>query len=99
MKIVMLAGKGQSTLFMYNALKDDFNIIKVIIEDKLSSKTLVKGRIRKLGYFQVLNQLAFQLLVPKLLALGSKKRISALKHQEELSDNPIPSKFIKEVPS
>lgn len=67
MKIVMLAGKGQSTLFMYNAINEIFPIDKVIIEDKISNKKLLQSRIKKVGYLKVINQLLFQIIISKLL--------------------------------
>ncbi len=66
MKIVMLAGKGQSTLFMYNAINEIFPIDKVIIEDKISNKKLLQSRIKKVGYLKVINQLLFQIIISKL---------------------------------
>lgn len=67
MKIVMLAGKGQSTLFMYNAINEIFPIDKVIIENKISNKKLLQTRIKKVGYLKVINQLLFQIIISKLL--------------------------------
>ena len=55
MKIILLAGKGQSTLFMYNAINEVFPIENVIIEDKISSRKLLQIRIKKLGYFKVID--------------------------------------------
>ena len=59
MKIVMLCGKGCSSLFMYNGIKDDFKIDAVIQEVKPSIKKLVKRRIKNLGFIEVLNQSFF----------------------------------------
>jgi len=90
MKIIFLAGKGQSTLFMYNALKDSFSIDKVIIEDDISIVKIIKGRIKRFGFFKVINQLLFQLTISKLLKSLSKKRITALKKHYKLFVEPIP---------
>jgi hypothetical protein len=38
MKLIFLAGKSEGALLMYNALKDNLSIDKVIIEDKLSRR-------------------------------------------------------------
>ena len=59
----MLAGKGQSTLFMYNAINEIFPIDKVIIENKISNKKLLQTRIKKVGYLKVINQLLFQIII------------------------------------
>ncbi len=39
-KIVILAGKGSSTLFMYNGIKGEYQIDKVIIEQPVKKKHL-----------------------------------------------------------
>ena len=95
MKIVMLAGKGQSTLFMYNAINEIFPIDKVIIENKISNKKLLQTRIKKVGYLKVINQLLFQIIISKLLTFTSKKRNKFLKGYYKLSDKLIEEKNIK----
>ncbi|MEM5568767.1 hypothetical protein AAF695_08410 [Aerococcus viridans] len=59
MKIIMLAGNGESALYMYNALKDQFNIEKVIIEEPTNRKTFIKKRIKNLGLVKVIGQIFF----------------------------------------
>lgn len=89
MKIVLLAGKGQSTLFMYNAINKIFPIEKVIIEDKITYKKLIEIRIKRLGFSKVINQLLFQMIIFKLLSLASKKRMNFLKEYYKLSEKSI----------
>ena len=89
MKILMLAGKGESSLFIYNALKKKYIIDKVIIEDKVSTKKLIRSRIKKLGFFRVLNQLIFQLTISKFLKISSYKRIEELKKKYSFSSQII----------
>lgn len=99
MKIIFLAGKGQGTLFMYNALKDIFPIDRVIIEDKMSSIKIIKGRIKRIGVFKVVNQLLFQLTISKILNSLSKKRIAVLKKQYQLFAEPISDEKLLNVSS
>ncbi len=99
MKIIFLAGKGQSTVFLYNALKDDFNIAAVLQEDRVDSKKLIKGRIKRLGYISVFNQLLFQTIISKILFYFSKNRIEKLKLKYSLSSTPIPEQKIINVSS
>jgi folate-dependent phosphoribosylglycinamide formyltransferase PurN len=99
MKIVFLAGKGDSTTFMYNALKSDFNIAKLLIEESVPSKQIIKRRIKRLGLFKVINQLLFQGFISKGLKLISKKRISDLKKIYKLSSEEIPEDKIVNIPS
>ena len=89
MKILILAGKGESTTFLYNALKDKYCIETVIIEDKESVRKFVKRRIIKNGLLWVIDQIIFQLTIPKILRYTSKKRINKLKKELQLSDTPI----------
>jgi folate-dependent phosphoribosylglycinamide formyltransferase PurN len=99
MKIVLLGGKSQTTLFMYNALKYKFPIYKVIIENRVSSIKIIKGRIKKLGIFRVINQLLFQLTISKLIYLSSKKRIIALKKHYTLFADPIELSKLQNISS
>lgn len=99
MKIVLLAGKGESTTFMYNGLQPYFPIEKVLIEDGVSAKQLVKRRIKRLGFFKIINQLLFQLTISKALRVVSKKRIAALKKLYKLLSDDIPVSKIKFIHS
>lgn len=99
MKIVFLAGNGESTRFMYNGLKKDFLIEKVIIENKVSPKKMIKRRIKKLGFLHVVNQIFFQLTFQKILKVTSKSRIEYLKTKFNLSDKTLPKNIVSEVPS
>jgi folate-dependent phosphoribosylglycinamide formyltransferase PurN len=99
MKIVLLAGNGQSTLFIYNAISEVFPIEKVIIEDKISTKKLIEIRIKKLGFLKVFNQLLFQIIISKLLRFTSKKRIKFLTEYYKLSEKLIEDEKLNYVPS
>lgn len=99
MKIVLLAGKGQSTLFMYNAINEFFPIEKVIIEDKMPSKRLIQLRIKRLGFFKVINQLLFQIIISKFLSFTSKKRMNFLKEYYNLSEMSIKEEKLNYVSS
>lgn len=74
----MLAGNGESTLYMYNALKDQFNIEKVIIEEPTNRKTFIKRRIKNLGLVKVIGQIFF-MIYSKFLRIFSQKKITKLK--------------------
>ena len=45
-KIVMLCSRGDSSYLVYNKLSEHFSIEKVIIEDSVSTKNLLKRRKR-----------------------------------------------------
>lgn len=99
MKIILLAGKGQSTLFMYNAINEVFPIERVIIEDEISSKKIIQIRIKKLGYFKVINQLLFQIIISNFLSFTSEKRMKFLKEYYNLSVKPIEEEKLNFVSS
>lgn len=90
MKIVMLAGRGKSTNYIYNGIKDSVDIEKVLVTDSLSKKKMIKGRIKRLGYFKVINQLLFQLIIVKILSFITKSRYESLKNKLNLSSEIIP---------
>jgi len=84
-KIMILAGNGKSSRIMYHALKNDFKVEKVIIEEGVSKKVLLKNRIRRLGLYKVIGQVLFMLFNKVLLKL-SFSRITEIKKENNLSD-------------
>lgn len=52
-KIILLGGNGDSTLYMYNGLKDKYEILNVIIENPVSKKIFIQRRVKKLGVITV----------------------------------------------
>lgn len=99
MKIIILGRKGASTRFIYNGIKSEFKVSKLIIEDGIPRRRLIRNRIKKLGFFKVGNQLLFQFLIPKLLLVNSKERIENLKIKYSLNDITIPKEKIINVKS
>lgn len=98
MRVVMIAGRGDSTVYMYNGLKDHFDIFKVIVEEKPNKRMMIKRRIRRLGFWKVLGQLIF-IVYSKFLCLGSKMRIQELKTTLNLSSEEIDNDKILRVHS
>lgn len=98
-KTMMLTGGGMSSIFMYNGLKDDITISSIVIEGKGDRKKFIERRIKKLGLFKVLGQIAFQLSVPKILERNSQKRIEDIKSIYNLNSQPIEPSIIKKVDS
>jgi folate-dependent phosphoribosylglycinamide formyltransferase PurN len=100
-KIIMLAGDGPSTLWMYNGLKEDYNITNVVIPGPPPGgmKKFLMRRVKRLGYWQVFGQIIFQAFFLKLLNAFSKGRVREIKEQLELSDAAIPEDLVIRVPS
>ena len=83
-KIIFLATDCETTWMLYNKLQSqNIHIEKVILEQPISKRILIRRRIKKLGWFHVFGQLLFQLSIPKILKLISHKRI--LEIQQEFS--------------
>lgn len=98
LSVVMLVGKGTSSNIMYHALKDDFNIEKVVVENAVSKKRLLLSRVKQLGYMKVLGQVLF-IVFSKLFSKFSKKRIEAIKKFYHLNDSSIDEKKVVYVES
>lgn len=98
-KIVLLACKGDSTNYLYNFLEKDISIEKVIIEDTISRKILLKNRVKRIGLLKVMGQVLFMLFVPKLLSLTSKKRLAEIEKDYGLNSKDIPKSKIQRVNS
>ncbi len=98
-KIIMLAVECNETNIVYHSLKRNFSIDKVIIEQKIAKKTLIKNRIKKLGFAKVLGQLLFQIFTQKLLFMNSAARRNEIIVGNNLSAAPIPESEILQVES
>jgi folate-dependent phosphoribosylglycinamide formyltransferase PurN len=84
-KIIFLASDCESSRWVYNALKNDFEFTAAIIEKPVSKKTLIKGRLKKIGLILVTGQIMFSLLIVPFLKMKSKRRKAALQNQYQLS--------------
>ncbi len=97
--IILLAGEWETTPIVYNFLKENFQLNKIIIEKPVSRKEFLKKRIKKLGWFEVGGQVLFQLLIGKPLAKTSQKRIKEIIRQYNLSQIQIPEQHTVHVTS
>lgn len=88
--LVMLAGQGRSTRIVFWTLDRVFGVERVILENSVSRRKLLRRRAEKLGMLTVLGQVAFQGLVQPLLQSRSEKRIREILDELELDDRPIP---------
>lgn len=99
LKIVMLTGPAISSRFMYNGLSKDLEIHTVIREMPVPMKTIMKNRAKKLGWFNVLGQIAFGILILPILRTFSKNQKSKVIQNLGLSDAEISSKKLVDVSS
>lgn len=95
----MLAQKGASTTILHNSLKNDFDIVAIIIEKPVPSFEFLKKRMKKLGFVKVAGQVLFQFSIAKFLHLMSSKRIKEILKEYGLDDEAIPEEKIIHVNS
>tara|TARA_B100001123_G_scaffold450768_1_gene623564 strand:+ start:2000 stop:2770 length:771 start_codon:yes stop_codon:yes gene_type:complete len=98
-KVILLVGKDEFTKIMFNGIKDQFDIVKVIVEEPVSKKILLKGRVKRIGLIKVIGQ-AFFIFYNKLwLRKKSLNRINEIKKELSLNDANIDESIIVEVNS
>lgn len=73
-KIVMLAGRGESSSIVYHKLSEVYEIQGVISEEPVSRITFLRRRVYKLGVKKVLGQILFSLLRERKLYREAEKR-------------------------
>ena len=88
-RVVLLAGDGESTKLMFNGIKDEFFVERVIIENSKSKVQLIRRRIVTLGVFKVVGQVFFMIYNLLWLQKQSKKRIIEIKQDKKLFDKKI----------
>ncbi|MCU0679661.1 MAG: formyl transferase [Planctomycetes bacterium] len=98
-KVVILAGNYSSTNIVYHALKNDFNIVKVVREEKVPRVELVKRRIKKLGIVKVIGQILFMAMIVPVLEITSGRRRADIMGKYGLDDSPISPDLLKDVRS
>lgn len=98
MRIVMLCGNGFSSKAMYNGLRNDVVVERVILEDKPSSKTMIQRRIKRLGLLKTAGQLFF-IVANKLLSRTTRSESEKLISAYGLKDVEIPDDVIMRVGS
>ncbi len=90
-KIIILATEGKTSNICYHFLDKTFEVDSIIFERSVSRKTFLQRRIKKLGYVHVVGQILFQLIVPKILGIWSKKRIEDIMPEKQFMASPPPS--------
>lgn len=98
-RVLILTVDCPEARIAYNYLNQHFAIAQVIVENKIPAKTLIKNRIKKLGYFKVFGQLIFQVGIQKLLIKVSKNRISSIVNNIVSTNTPIPETNVLKIAS
>lgn len=97
--IILLGVEDDTTKAVFNALNNQFGVRLAIIENRESLKIFLRRRIKKLGIIIVVGQVAFQLIIVKVLKLLSKKRYNTIIKENNLILDKIPVNKIKYVSS
>ena len=99
MKILLLAKDSTSSKYMFNAINKEFEISKIIFESGINKKTLLKRRMKRLGFFRVFSQLLFQVIIVKILRFFSKKRINEITKEFNFDETELDNNKITRVES
>jgi methionyl-tRNA formyltransferase len=96
--VVILATECDATRAVYDALIRRVPIDRVIFEDRVSRRQLLKGRARKLGVAKAVSQAAFSAVVVPALRAAGHRRLTELRSRIR-GDAIIPREIVERVPS
>ncbi len=83
-RIVLLCSDGDSTRAVFNALRDEFGSVLVIMEEAVSRLEMAKRRARRLGLIPTLGQTLFAATIVPLLAASGRARIREIERKHNL---------------
>ena len=83
-RIVLLCSDGPSTRAVYNALRDEFGSVHVIMEEPISRLQMARRRANRLGYFSTVGQMLFVAGVVPILTRSSGERIQEIEREFNL---------------
>jgi len=98
-RIILLSGEKLFTKFIYNGLKDTFNIDTVIFEESEDPKIVYERRKKKVGFIKAYGQSLFDKYAIKRLIRSSKDRLKEIVKINKLDASKIPEEKIKLVRS
>jgi folate-dependent phosphoribosylglycinamide formyltransferase PurN len=84
-QIVVLGVKMPEVNAVVNFLDIKFCLKALILEEKISKKQLLKGRLKKLGFIKVVGQLLFSLFIQLPLSKFSRTRTAHIARNYKLS--------------
>ena len=97
-KVVMLVDGGELSRIMYNALKGEFDIVHLVVEDDIPSLSLINRRIRRLGLLRTAGQILF-VLFNRVIRWFSAQRIAIIKRSHGLDSTGYPADKVTTVES
>jgi methionyl-tRNA formyltransferase len=94
-KIVFLASDCESSRWVYNAIIENFIVEAAIIEQPISKKILIKGRLKKIGFLKTAGQVMFSALVVPFLKMLGKQRKTELEKKYGLNNSPFNNQVLR----
>jgi formyltetrahydrofolate hydrolase len=98
-RIIILSGEKIFARFIYNGLKNQFDIHTVIFEDSEDPKIVYERRKKKVGFIKAYGQSLFDKYIIKRLIKSSKDRLKEIVQKNKLDATKIPEEKIKLVRS
>jgi folate-dependent phosphoribosylglycinamide formyltransferase PurN len=97
--IVLLSDHSDLSRIIYHALAREFSIEAVVREAKQSRWTLLRRRLRRLGWSTVLGQVVFAAFIVPFLRQEASRRRRDLLRQYGMDESPIPCDRVIDVRS
>ncbi|WP_298499408.1 formyl transferase [uncultured Algibacter sp.] len=85
-KIIMIVGDWNYPKMVYHNLQSEFNIENIIIDNGESTSTLIKRRIKRLGFIHVIGQLLFRVIAVSYINATSKKRFKEIFNKHHIKE-------------
>jgi methionyl-tRNA formyltransferase len=96
-KVLFVGVDCDISRMIYHALKEDWQIERVIFEQPVSTKNKIKFRLKKLGVHTVIGEVLFKLVVDAMIAPFSKKRKKEILSHGNYSLDPVPASKLIEI--
>lgn len=98
-RIVMLAGKGDSTTILFHALDQAFGLENIILEEDVPLRIFLSRRVKQLGLLTVIGQVLFKLTIVPWLKHRSRERLDEIYRAHGFSTQSIPDERVVRVRS
>jgi len=98
-RMVLLAGREESSNIVFHALAKVADVIAVIQEDPPSKVKMAKRRMKRVGLLPVADQILFITLAARILKRTSANRVATIRAQSGMDATPIPSHVLQRVSS
>jgi folate-dependent phosphoribosylglycinamide formyltransferase PurN len=98
-KIVLLGREDSQTAIVYNSLRSEVSIERVIVEQAEPRLKFLKRRLKRLGWRKTFGQVAFRLMVVPWLEANSRRRVEEITRASALDQSPVPAETLMRVTS